>query len=415
MGGGRGSRLFPLTQSRCKPAVPLGGKYRLIDIPISNCLNSHLNKIYILTQFHTASLHHHISETYQFDPFSGGSLDILSPEQTSHTENWYQGTADAVRQNLKNVYMGDDDLVLILSGDQLYRMDFREIIAHHRRLGSQLTISSTLVDKNRASELGVMRISDDYRIVEFIEKPKDVELLKTLTLSDKICKEVNVDSSLGLVPASMGIYVFNGSLLKSALSGNSGSDFGKDIIPSLLDKCRMNAFIFNGYWEDIGTVRSFFNANLALANPLPPFNFFNDTAKIYTRARYLPASKIERATINNAIIAEGAILGECYLNHCVISIRSVVRVGSHLQDVLMMGADYFENDKISDIGIGLGIGKNCYISHAIIDKNARIGDNVRLTPFGLKEGFYNENIYVRDNIIIVMKNAVIPSGTSIGS
>ena len=273
MGGGRGARLNPLTKSRCKPAVPFGGKYRLVDIPISNCLNSKYNRIYLLTQFNTASLHRHIQESFRFDPFSKGFVDILSAEQTEGDETWYQGTADAVRQNLNHFNYSDQDIFLILSGDQLYRMDFRDIISRHEQLGADVTIASKLFPKEDVSSLGIMRVSSDFSIKEFVEKPQDPNLIDSLVISDQLCNELESMCKLNHCLASMGIYVFNAPVLREALT-HKGSDFGKEIIPSLLGKVRLYSYVFEGYWEDVGTIRSFFDANLMLTDSIPLFNFF---------------------------------------------------------------------------------------------------------------------------------------------
>lgn len=417
MGGGRGSRLWPLTKGRCKPAVPLGGKYRIVDIPISNCLNSGINRIYLLTQFNTASLHRHIKESYSFDPFGGGFVDILSAEQTEIGENWYQGTADAVRQNLGHFDFDDDDLFLVLSGDQLYRMDFQELIAHHDRTEADVTIASKQVPKERASELGVMRVGNDFAVKEFIEKPRDPEVIDSLVISDQLCAAIKDKCRIQHCLASMGIYLFKASVLKSALD-ERGADFGKEILPGLLGKVRLCSYVFEGYWEDIGTVKSFFDANLMLTNIIPEFDFYDADRKIYTRARYLPGSKIDSCSMYKTIIAEGCIISESILDHCVISVRSVIGEGSHFQNVFMMGADVFENEerilynherKIPH----LGVGKNCRISNAIIDKNVRIGDNVIMSPEGWPDGHVKGDVYVKDGILIVVKGGVIPSGTVI--
>lgn len=418
MGGGRGSRLWPLTKGRCKPAVPLGGKYRIVDIPISNCLNSGLNKIYLLTQFNTASLHRHIKETYSFDPFGGGFVDILSAEQTEIGENWYQGTADAVRQNMGHFDFGDDDLCLVLSGDQLYRLDFIDIIEHHFRVGAEVTIASKQVPKERACELGVMRVGDDFSITEFVEKPTDPEIIDSLVISQQLCEAIKDKCKIQHCLASMGIYLFKASILKAAL-GKEGSDFGREILPSLLGKVRMCSYIFEGYWEDIGTVRSFFDANMMLTDSIPKFDFYNAEKKIYTRARYLPGTKIDSCSIYRTIIADGCIISDSILDRCVISVRSVIGEGSHLASVLMLGADFYENEERMAQSKGrsvplLGIGKRCKINNAIIDKNVRIGDDVVLSPEGLPEGHVEGDVYVKDGLLIVVKGGVIPSGTVIG-
>ena len=414
MGGGRGTRLHPLTKERCKPAVPLAGKYRLVDIPISNCLNSEINRIYLLTQFNTASLHRHIQDTYRFDPFAGGRVDILSAEQTEKGDSWYQGTADAVRQNIHHFANADYDYVLILSGDQLYRMDFRKIIAQHIKSEADVTVSAIPFPVSQVKGLGLMRVADDLQIQEFVEKPTDPEVINGLAISDSIeSKLKNNSGGEKRCLASMGIYVFNREMMIDALN-SSATDFGKEVIPGLLSSRKLGAYVFEGYWEDIGTVKAFFEANLQLADPVPKFNFFSQGNPIYSRARYLPASKINRCSINHVIVGDGCIITDSYLKRCVIGNRSTLREGARLENVVMMGSDKFESSAdrarnreqgIPDIGVGM----NCEIKNAIIDKGARIGDNVRLSPDGKLDGYSKDGIFVRDGIICVTKNTVVPA------
>ncbi len=413
MGGGRGTRLYPLTKERCKPAVPLAGKYRLVDIPISNCLNSGYNRIFVLSQFLTASLHRHIQKSYQFDPFGGGFIDILSAEQTEKSNAWYEGTADAVRRNLVHFHRHGHDYVLILSGDQLYRMDFSKIIDQHVATGADVTIAAIPFPVSKVEGLGLMRVKDDLSITEFVEKPKDPAIINSLTISPILEKKL-APSAEKLCLASMGIYVFSREVLKNALDNNM-KDFGKEVIPALLGKSKLCSYIFEGYWEDIGTVRAFFEANLALAQPLPPFNFFDRSAPIYTHPRYLPASKINRCNIDHVVLGDGCIVTDSTLKHCVISIRSILGENSNLEDVVMMGADYYQTEEevTADKARGrpsLGVGRNCRIRHAIIDKNARIGDGVILSPDGKSDGDFAHDIVIRDGILCVCKGAVIPSG-----
>ena len=413
MGGGRGTRLYPLTKERCKPAVPLAGKYRLVDIPISNCLNSGYNRIFVLSQFLTASLHRHIQKSYQFDPFGGGFIDILSAEQTEKSNAWYEGTADAVRRNLVHFHRHGHDYVLILSGDQLYRMDFSKIVDQHIAMGSDVTIAAIPFPVSKVEGLGLMRVQDDLSVTEFVEKPKDPEIIKGLTISPVLEKKL-APSPEKLCLASMGIYVFSREVLRESLDNNM-KDFGKEVIPALLGKSKLCSYIFEGYWEDIGTVRAFFEANLALAQPLPPFNFFDRSAPIYTHPRYLPASKINRCDIDHVVIGDGCLVTDSTLKHCVISIRSILGENSNLEDVVMMGADYYQTEEevVNDKTRGrpaLGVGRNCRIRHAIIDKNARIGDGVILSPEGKPDGDYAHDIVIRDGILCVCKGALIPSG-----
>ncbi|MEY3000367.1 MAG: hypothetical protein RL648_581 [Verrucomicrobiota bacterium] len=415
MGGGRGTRLHPLTAERCKPAVPLAGKYRLVDIPISNCLNSGLNQIYVLTQFNTASLHRHIQESYKFDPFGGGFVDILSAEQTEKGANWYQGTADAVRQNLHHLNADDEDLVLILSGDQLYQMDLEALVEQHRRTRAAVTVAAKAMRTTEVHGLGLMRVDDALNIREFVEKPTDPAIIEGLALSEAVSAELPGADGVRYVLANMGIYCFNMRTLRSSLN-NEYKDFGKEVIPLLLGQVNLRAFIFDGYWEDIGTVRSFFDANLSLTDPVPPFNFFDQDVPVYTRARFLPASKINRATVDRAIIAGGAIVSDSRLERVVIGVRSVIRGGGTFRNAVMMGADIFESEeeRAENRALNrpdLGVGSNCEIENAIIDKNARIGNDVVLRPDGKPDLYQAGDILVRDGIVIVMKNGVVPDGT----
>lgn len=416
MGGGRGTRLHPLTLERCKPAVPLAGKYRLVDIPISNCLNSDINRMFLLTQFQTASLHRHVQSTYHFDPFGGGFVDILAAEQTERGSDWYQGTADAVRRNLLHFRSFPHDLVLILSGDQLYRMDFRKIIDEHVEKGADVTIATIPFAVSRVEGLGLAAVNDDLSIARFVEKPKDPAVIDSVALSPQLQATLHTESKEKHCIASMGIYVFNRQVLADALD-NSMTDFGKEVIPGLLGKKKLYAHIFEGYWEDIGTVKAFFDANLALAQPLPPFNFFEPQAPIYTQDRYLPASKLNKCAIDHVVIGDGSIITDSKLHHCVLGIRSYIGEGSDLEDTIVMGSDYYETEDqlAANIAQGrphLGVGKNCRIKGAIIDKNTRIGDGCVLIAAGKADGTYaNGLVIIRDGVLVVAKNAVLPAGT----
>jgi glucose-1-phosphate adenylyltransferase len=415
MGGGRGTRLHPLTLERCKPAVPLAGKYRLVDIPISNCLNSDINRIFLLTQFQTQSLHRHVQSTYHFDPFGGGFVDILAAEQTERGSDWYQGTADAVRRNLLHFRNFPHDLVLILSGDQLYRMDFRRIIAEHLANQADVTIASIPFPVSRVAGLGLLQVGDDRAISRFVEKPKDPAVIDSLTISQVLERDLSPCREKRCL-ASMGIYVFNRSVLEAALE-NTMTDFGKEVIPSLLGKKKLFAHIFEGYWEDIGTVRAFYEANLALAQPLPPFNFFEPTAPVYTHPRFLPPTKLNRCTVDHVVIGDGSILTDSTLKHCVLGVRAFVGEGSDLADSIVMGSDYYETDAQLEGNAArgrpnLGVGRKCRIQGAIIDKNTRIGDGCVLTAQGKADGSYaNGAVIIRDGVLVVPKNAVLPPGT----
>ncbi len=417
MGGGRGTRLHPLTSERCKPAVPLGGKYRLVDIPISNCLHSDFNQIFVLTQFNTASLHRHIQETYKFDPFGGGFVDILSAEQTQEGDSWYQGTADAVRQNLHHLDVTDDDLVLILSGDQLYQMDFSDLIDKHRKAGAGVTIAAKAMPVSEVQGLGLMRVGDDLGIKEFVEKPSDPAVIESLALSDAVTSHLHGKKDESYVLANMGIYCFNMGVLRQSLS-NTYTDFGKEVIPLLLDDVKMQAYVFEGYWEDIGTVHSFFEANLSLTDTVPPFNFFEQGKLIYTRPRFLPASKVNGLRLTRGVVAGGCIISDSDLERVILGVRSVVNTGNQFKNVVMMGADFFENDedrkRNEEMGRpNVGVGENCRIENAIIDKNARIGNNVKLSPEGKPDMYEEGDVIVRDGVLVVLKNGIVPDGTVI--
>ncbi len=416
MGGGRGSRLHPLTKDRCKPAVPLGGKYRLVDIPISNCIHSGYNQIYLLTQFNTASLHRHIQSAYQFDPFDNGFVDILSAEQTHASEQWYQGTADAVRQNMHHFRGADDDLFLILSGDQLYRMDFREIIAQHRATGADITIAAKAMPKEEVHGLGVMRVAEDLTITQFAEKPKDPIIVDSLVVGATVRARIkHAQPGREYCLASMGIYVFTGRVIKEAMDGHA-LDFGKEIIPGLLGRKKLFSFVFDDYWEDIGTVGAFFEANLLLATENPPFDLYNHNHPIFTHLNYLPPPKFTNAVLDRAVVAAGSTLHSAKINHAIIGVRSYIGEGTSFERVVMMGADQYETeaDRVRSRKAGqpdIGVGKHCVIKNAIIDKNARIGDNVHLSPDGKPDQWQQGDLFVRDGVIIVAKNGLVPNGT----
>ena len=410
MGGGAGTRLFPLTKDRAKPAVPLGGKYRLVDIPISNCLNSGLRSIYILTQFNSMSLHRHIQASYKFDNFSRSFVDILAAQQTPEGSQWYQGTADAVRQNMRYFLERPYDYYLILSGDQLYRMDLRRLLHQHIRSGADITLATKPVDRSRVGEFGIMESGADRRINRFVEKPKDEALLPELRMSRELLKAIGSDEEEELYQASMGIYIFNRQVLVDCLA-NDLVDFGKHIIPQSIKDRQVSAFIFKGYWEDIGTIRAFYEANLDLTDILPEYSFFEADTPIYTHPRFLPGSKVNGATLRQAIISDGCIISDAHLERSVIGLRSIIRSGATIRNSIIMGADYFEKDAPADPARPpIGIGRNCVIDRAIIDKNARIADGVVITPEGKPADFDGEDYFIRDGIVVVPKNAVIPPG-----
>jgi len=418
MGGGAGTRLFPLTKERAKPAVPLAGKYRLVDIPISNCINSNLRRIYLLTQFNSASLHRHISQSYKFDPFSGGFVEILAAEQTFSDTSWYQGTADAVRKNLVHLLNHDFDYVLILSGDQLYRMDFRKMIGQHIESEADLTIATIPVHRAEAAGLGIMQIDRERQITRFVEKPKDPAVQDSLKIPKDMYQflEIQGDGE-DLLLASMGIYIFNRDVLLKLLD-NTLTDFGKHIIPAAISTHRVFSYVFQGYWEDIGTIRAFFEANLDITSELPRFNFFDMTAPIFSRPRWLPASKINGAQIDHAIVSDGCIISHADIHQSIIGIRSIVSPGVHLNRTIVLGSDYYESaDSIRENEAAghprIGIGANTRIENAIIDKNARIGEKVIITPKDKPENVDHPLYFIRDGIVIIPKNGVVPHGTVI--
>ncbi|MEY2485818.1 MAG: glucose-phosphate adenylyltransferase [Verrucomicrobiota bacterium] len=410
MGGGAGTRLFPLTKDRAKPAVPLGGKYRLVDIPISNCLNSGLRSIYVLTQFNSMSLHRHIQASYKFDNFSRSFIDILAAQQTPEGSQWYQGTADAVRQNMRYFLERQFDYYLILSGDQLYRMDFRTLLHQHIRTGADITLATKPIHRQQVSDFGIMRSGVDRRITRFVEKPKDESLLQDMRVSSELLASIEMGADEELYQASMGIYVFNRDVLIQCLD-NQMVDFGKHIIPHSIKDRHVSAYIFKGYWEDIGTVRAFYEANLDLTDLVPEYSFFDTEAPIYTHPRFLPGSKVNGATLRQAIISDGCIISDAHLERCVIGIRSIIQSGATIRNSIVMGADYFEQDRPLDAPLPvMGIGRNCVIDRAIIDKNARIADGVVITPEGKPDNFDGDDYFIRDGVVVVPKNAVIPAG-----
>ena len=417
MGGGQGTRLFPLTKERAKPAVPLAGKYRLVDIPISNCINSGLRRIYLLTQFNSASLHHHISQSYKFDHFTGGFVEILAAEQTYSDTSWYQGTADAVRKNIIHFMNHEWDYLLILCGDALYRMDFREIIQLHQEAEAEITIATIPVGRPEAQTLGILQTDATRRITRFVEKPKEPALLDSLKLPSQWYPQLGIKKEGELFLASMGIYLFNRGVVRQLLD-NTLTDFGKDIIPKAIQDRRVFSSVYQGYWEDIGTIRAFFEANLDLTSELPRFNFFDMAAPIFSRPRFLPGSKINGAQIDHAIISDGCIINRATISHSIIGLRCSVGAGTVLNRVVLLGSDYYES--LESIlrhekeGIPrVGIGANCRIENTIVDKNARIGDNVVVSPAGKPESLDGPNYYIRNGIVIIPKNAVIPHGTVI--
>jgi glucose-1-phosphate adenylyltransferase len=414
LGGGQGSRLSPLTESRSKPAVPIAGKYRLVDIPISNCINSDIKRMFVLTQFNSASLNQHIKNTYHFSHFSTAFVDILAAEQTPDNPTWFQGTADAVRQCMNHFLNHDFDYALILSGDQLYHMNFNEMISAHENSGADISIATLPVTSKEAPEFGILKTDSNNWITSFIEKP-NVNLLPDWT--SEVSEESKAEGKHYL--ASMGIYIFNRKLLKELMSNPDTKDFGKEIIPQAIGNKKILSYQYEGYWTDIGNIDSFFEANLGLTDDIPKFNLFDNSSKIYTRARVLPPSKITGgSTVDKSIIAEGCIINGAKIEHSVIGIRSRVGKDSIITNSYLMGNDYYENlDDISNNNLNnitnIGIGDRCLINNTIVDKNCRIGNDVKLNG-GKHLEDQNTNLYtVKDGIIVIKKGVKIPDGFSI--
>ncbi len=414
LGGGQGTRLYPLTKMRSKPAVPIAGKYRLVDIPISNCLNSGMRRIYVLTQFNSASLNRHIKNTYNFDAFSSGFVDILAAEQTPKSKNWYQGTADAVRQSIHHMANHRHDHVFILSGDQLYQMDYRKMMDIHTENDADLTVATIPVTASDATGFGIMKTNNEGVIENFVEKPPSEELEKW---KSETGKELKRQGRVFL--ASMGIYIFKEDILTKLLDENANAtDFGKEIIPKAISEdYKVQSYEYDGYWTDIGTIKSFFEANISLTDALPRFNLYDNEDFIYTRARLLPASKLSGTTFDHSVLAEGCLIEASRIVRSVIGIRSRVGKGTTIEHSIIMGNDFFQSQKEIDSGTEddppMAIGQRCFISHAIIDKNCKIGNDVRIAGGDhLEDGEY-ENYHVVDGIVIIPKGSVIKDGTKI--
>jgi glucose-1-phosphate adenylyltransferase len=402
LGGGRGARLYPLTQMRSKPAVPIAGKYRLIDIPISNCINSEIFRIAILTQFNSVSLHRHITRTYNFDSFHQGWVQIWAAEQTIESADWYQGTADAVRKQILEILSTGAKYVLILAGDHLYRMNYKAMAECHWENKADITVAVQPVAKDEVTRFGILKREADGRISDFVEKPKDPEVQN---------KFISRDDPERPFLGSMGIYMFNTNVLIDMLTDfPHHDDFGGDIIPQAIGSHAVFGFDFDGYWQDIGTIRSFYETNLMLTISQTPFNFYDAKFPIYTETRYLPASTVEDSHLQDVLIADGSRILKSEITHSIIGIRSQIAAGCIIKDSIVMGADYFERERE---GLPIGIGANCHIEGAILDKNARIGENVTIRPFPRDKDIDHEKWYVRDGIVIIPKDTVLPSGTTI--
>ena len=415
LGGGKGTRLFPLTQARAKPAVPFGGKYRLVDIPISNCINSNLRQIYILTQFNSASLHLHLARTYTFDTFSKGFVEILAAEQTFEHSGWFEGTADAVRKNFIHFRTQNPSHYLILSGDQLYRMDLADLLKKHNESGAAITIACTPVPRDTASQLGILKADKKNVITEFMEKPGPTKDISNY----KIPQELKTEASKGdEFLASMGIYVFNAQAMEDCLN-NEMTDFGKEIIPQAINKLKVNAYLFEGYWEDIGTIKSFYEANLELTSVKPRFDFYDEEHPIYTHSRCLPPSKMNFSNMNQSIAAEGCIITNASITNSIVGLRTIIETGASLNGVICMGADSYETEVQKQLNAeartpNLGIGKGSIIKRAIIDQNVCIGESCRIgvDDRDRPDGNYG-HYYVVDGIIVIPKNTILYPGTNI--
>ncbi len=417
MAGGQGSRLYPLTKVRSKPAVPVAGRFRLIDISISNCIHSNVRSIFVLTQFASESLHRHIFTTYRFDPFHRDYITLLSAQQTLENRNWYQGTADAVRQNLDFI-KDEGALVLILSGDHLYRMDYRKFVDFHLTTGAEISIAVTPVRADQAPEFGIMKVNDCGRITEFREKPKDPAEIDRLRVDESVFRQFGTPPNGRTHLASMGVYLFSQSVLRDLLAHTESKDFGKEVIPQAIGARKVCGHFFDGYWEDIGTIRSFFEAHMDLVRPLPRFDFYDEARPIYTHPRFLPGSKILASDVENAILCEGSIVNRSHVRESIIGIRSRIGENTRLERAVVMGADFYESREAlarnREQGVpDVGIGRDCEIRNAIVDKNARIGHGVKLVNARGVAAESAESTCIVDGITVVPKDAVIPDGTVI--
>ncbi len=419
LGGGRGTRLFPLTSIRSKPAVPLGSMYRLIDIPISNCLNSEINQIFVLTQFMSVSLHRHIRRTYTFDQFNGGFVEILAAQETMREgTDWYQGTADAVRKNLNYIDQRGTEYVLILSGDQLYRMDFTKMLEEHLRSNADVTIACMPVTEEAAKALGVMRLDSTGQVKGFLEKPQTKQELDLVRTDPELLKSRGMTDPNKTIPASMGIYLFRRDVLKKVLTKTDYRDFGKEVFPATIRTHKVQSYMFEGYWEDIGTIRAFYEANLCLAQANSPFKLDTPQSPVFTRPRFLPPSRIGNASLKNSLIASGCIIGDdVVIENSVIGLRSVIADGSVIRNSVLMGADFYETDDekerlVSANFPAIGIGSKSFIDGAIIDKNVRVGKGVNISnPKGLEETSLDHlQCSIRDGLPVIIKGAVLPDG-----
>jgi glucose-1-phosphate adenylyltransferase len=407
LGGGRGSRLFPLTQQRSKPAVPIGGKWRLIDIPISNCLHAGLERIYVLTQFNSASLNRHIAQTYRMDVFSGGFVEVLAAEQTPEGENWFQGTADAVRQAARHFKEMDAEYFLVLAGDHIYRMDFAELIEAHIERDADITIAAQPVAPEAGTQMGIFSFDVSGQIVGFEQKPS-AERLAEMRSSAPAHSPAGLLSPDKPFLASMGIYVFSRDVLYDVLAGTRGVDFGREVIPSAITTHRVHAYLYRGYWADVGTVESFYDVNLMLTHRKSPFSFFHESRPIYTRPRFLPAARLHNCRVDEALIAEGAHLDSCVIENSVVGVRTAIHPGAQVSRSILLGADFYD-DQVGDLP--LGVGPNAVLDRVIVDKNARIGAGARLVNAAGVQDVDGDGYFIRSGLIIVPKNGVVKPGT----
>lgn len=411
LGGGQGKRLFPLTSYRSKPAVPIGGKYRLVDIPISNAINSGLQRIYVLTQFNSASLHRHIHRTYPYEVFHKTSVELLAAEQTIDNADWFQGTADAVRKCLPHYRSEATDTFLILSGDHLYRMDYREILGFHKMQKADVTVATIPVPERTIKGFGIMKLKRDGEITEFLEKPSKDDSVDSFVMPKSLCEFYHVKSKNPMYLASMGIYVFKRDVLMDMLQGQE-KDFGRELIPKAIQRCKVYGYIFTKYWRDIGTIGSFYEASLELTHSNPPFSFLSEEGRIFTRPRFLPPSKIQETELDHVLMSEGCILNGVKIHRSIVGLRSFVNSGTVIRNSILMGNDYYEWPEAGK-DRQIGIGKNCIIENCILDKNVGIGDNVSITNIHKAEEKDGDHYYIRDGIVIIPKGALIPSGAKI--
>jgi len=418
LGGGQGGRLYPLTKYRSKPAVPIAGKYRLIDIPVSNCIHSQIQRIFVLTQFNSASLNRHVNLTYKFDAFHEGFVDILAAEQTMDNMDWFQGTADAVRKTFRHFQRFGPENYLILAGDHLYKMDYRQMMETHEESDADITVAVSPVPYSEADQLGILLADDTGEILNFIEKPKDNSQLRGYEISGSLRKKFDVRDAENCLMGSMGVYIFKRDVLKKVLKNFDHTDFGRHIIPDCIGKMNVQTHVFTGYWRDVGTIASFFDSNMDLLSRQPNYHFFEEPSRVFTRARYLPGSKISGLQSERSIICEGSMIEDATLKNALVGVRTIIRRGAVVENCYIMGGDYYEDDPELDLkpkdGIPrIGVGENAQITGAIVDKNARIGRGVKITPKDPEDNFSGQGYMVKDGITVIEKDAIIPDGMEI--